>query len=48
MGGAGQDDELAVSVRQLVKEFLEVGDGGDAIIFSSPRHVPACSCLNEV
>ena len=35
MGGARQDDELAVAVRQLVVEFLEVGDGGDAVIFAA-------------
>src|SRR5581483_3394754 len=31
--GARQDDELAVAVRQLVVKFLEVRDGGDAVIF---------------
>src|SRR6478609_6840683 len=35
MGGAGQDDELAVAVRQQIEEFLEVGDGGDTIIFAA-------------
>ena len=33
--GAGQDDELAVAVRQRVIKCLEVGDGGDAVIFAA-------------
>ena len=35
MGGAGQDDELAVAVRQQIEELLDVGDGGDAVIFAA-------------
>src|SRR5712675_3517754 len=30
-----QDNELAVTVRQPIKELLEVGDGGDAVIFAA-------------
>src|SRR3954465_2650529 len=32
MRGTRQDDELTVAVRQQVKEFLKIGDGGDAVI----------------
>ena len=35
MGDAGQDDELAVTVRQLVIEFLKIGDGSNAVILAA-------------